>query len=329
MPSMQFAPRSCEMGATGMREYGVIFASYWTSADTQSLPDDAKLLGAYLLTCSHGTIAGCFRLPDGYVCEDLRWPETRVAEGFTQLLAKGWANRCGTTKWVWIRRFLEWNKPQNPNQRKSLRSAACQIPENCSWLADFIELYPQLSGDTAPLPLNPCATVVQPLDNGSPLISSNSHHTKTTPEQDHTRDLSTSSTGASQNGTKGNVSRENDAAAIERVFEHWKSTHQHPRAVLDAKRRKLISNALKNYSEADLCQAITGYRNSPHHMGTDPRGNGTAYNAIELLLRDAQHVDAGLKFYAEPPRTDLSETTRRSVEATADWIPPEVRHAGR
>jgi cellulase/cellobiase CelA1 len=102
--------------------------------------------------------------------------------------------------------------------------------------------------------------------------------------------------------------------------------HNHPAAKLDAKRRKLIRDALKAYPEADLCQAISGYKNSPHHMGQNDRS--TVYDAIELLLRDAKHIDAGLRFYRDPPRTDLSKLTRANVDRTANWRPPELRDAG-
>ena len=120
------------------------------------------------------------------------------------------------------------------------------------------------------------------------------------------------------------VAQERDDA-INRVFVHWRSTWNHPKAKLDAKRRKLIVDRLKTYSEADLCQSITGYVNSPHHTGDNQRA--TMYDAIELFLRDAQHIDAGLKFYDQPPRTDQSALTRRNISATENWVPPELRHA--
>jgi hypothetical protein len=112
---------------------------------------------------------------------------------------------------------------------------------------------------------------------------------------------------------------------IGRVFDHWRKAHRHPRAQLDAKRRKLIESALKLYSEADLCLAITGYLNSPHHMGQNERG--MVYDDIGLFLRDGAHIDAGLKHHAEPARQDLSALTRRNVAATEDWVPPEMRRA--
>lgn len=112
---------------------------------------------------------------------------------------------------------------------------------------------------------------------------------------------------------------------VERIFAHWRSVHGHPKASLDTKRRRLLRTALDSYSEADLCQAITGYKNSPHHMGQNDRS--TVYDDIELMLRDSKHIEAGLRFHADPPRTDLSSLTRRNVAATADWVPPEMRSA--
>lgn len=113
--------------------------------------------------------------------------------------------------------------------------------------------------------------------------------------------------------------------SIAKVFDHWRTAHHYPRAALDDKRRRIIREALKHYSEADLCQSISGYLNSPHHMGHNDRA--TVYTDLKLLLRDSGQIDAGLKFYAEPPRTDLSAKTRSNVAAIADWKPPELRGA--
>lgn len=148
-----------------MREYGKVFCSFWSSATIAELSDDGKMLALYLMTCSHSTIAGVFRLPGGYVAEDLRWGLERVAQGFAELFAKGFANRCETTKWVWVVKHLEWNKPENPNQWKAVAKVAGQIPDQCAWKAAFmrvcgpsIGLQPEPSG-------NPSPTVQQPFPN--------------------------------------------------------------------------------------------------------------------------------------------------------------------
>jgi hypothetical protein len=112
---------------------------------------------------------------------------------------------------------------------------------------------------------------------------------------------------------------------VRSVFDHWRNIHGHPRAVLDEKRRKLIAARLKDYGEALLCQAISGYKHSPHHMGVN--SSGMVYDSLELILRDAAHVDTGVKLYEHPPRTDLAESTRRGIAQTEDWQPPELRRA--
>lgn len=116
-----------------------------------------------------------------------------------------------------------------------------------------------------------------------------------------------------------------ERGAVDRVFDHWKTVHGHPGAKLDDKRRKVIRAALATYSEEAVRESISGYKHSPHHQGDNDRG--TVYDSIELLLRDAKHIDAGLRFYRDPPRTDLSSVTRRNVAAVADWVPPELRNA--
>lgn len=112
---------------------------------------------------------------------------------------------------------------------------------------------------------------------------------------------------------------------VETVFNHWKQVHGKTRAVLDGKRRKLITARLRDYSEADLCQAISGYKNSPHHQGANDRD--TVYDNIDLMLRDAGHVDAGLRFYERKPRMHLSAKSRQVIDQTEDWEPIENRRA--
>ena len=148
-----------------MRDYGKVYASFWSSATIRGLSDDGRMLALYLMTSPHTTIIGAFRLPDGYVCEDLQWSVERVAEGFAELFANGFANRCETTKWVWIRKHLDWNPPDNPNQRKSCAKVAQQIPAECGWRLDFMRVCgPSIGIEQVP-ESNPSQTVPQPLLN--------------------------------------------------------------------------------------------------------------------------------------------------------------------
>lgn len=148
-----------------MRDYGKVHTSFWSSPTIASMSEDGRLLAMYLITSPHSTIAGVFRLPDGYVCEDLKWAAERVAKGFAELLAKGYANRCETTKWVWVCKHLEWNRPENPNQCKSAAKIAFSIPDECIWKLDFMRVSGPLLGIQWVEPAKPSETLSKPFLN--------------------------------------------------------------------------------------------------------------------------------------------------------------------
>lgn len=144
-----------------MRDYGRVYCGFWASQNIRVLSEDGRTLALYLLTSPHTTIVGAFRLPDGYVSEDLQWSPERVRKGFDELLGNGFANRCETTKWAWICKFLEWNPPENPNQWKAARKIAAQIPDECCWKLEFMRVFACSAGDPAPPESNPSRTVTQ------------------------------------------------------------------------------------------------------------------------------------------------------------------------
>lgn len=90
--------------------------------------------------------------------------------------------------------------------------------------------------------------------------------------------------------------------SVDRVFRHWQAEWNHPSVKLDPKRRKRIELRLKDFTVEQLCQAISGYKHSPWHSGTDPKGQGVVYDGIQTLLQDSEHVETGLNLFAHPPR---------------------------
>lgn len=89
---------------------------------------------------------------------------------------------------------------------------------------------------------------------------------------------------------------------VDRVFNHWKQVWQHEGATLDPKRRARIEARLKNFTPEQLCDAISGFKNSDWHTGIDPKGGGKIYDKIETLLREDSQVEEGLRLLAHPPR---------------------------
>lgn len=100
---------------------------------------------------------------------------------------------------------------------------------------------------------------------------------------------------------KGNEALRARREQVAAVFAHWRQIMNHPKAVLDDKRRKLIESRLKDgYSADDLCSAITGCSMSPFHMGQNEQG--TRYDGLELILRDGSKIDKFLATFRSPPR---------------------------
>lgn len=92
------------------------------------------------------------------------------------------------------------------------------------------------------------------------------------------------------------------SSSIKNIFEHWKKTLGHPNAKLDGKRKAISERALKlGYSEDELKTAIEGCAKNPFNMGEND--NNTKYDDIELILRDAKHIEGFIDDYKNPPKS--------------------------
>lgn len=101
----------------------------------------------------------------------------------------------------------------------------------------------------------------------------------------------------------------------ERVFEHWKRATGKTKAKADRKRLRLIQARFdEGYTEDDLRASIDWYAKSPFHCGENDRHK--KYLGLDLMLRDAAHVDAGLDGIPAPSTV---------VKTTPDPLPEAYR----
>lgn len=82
------------------------------------------------------------------------------------------------------------------------------------------------------------------------------------------------------------------------VFDYWVeqckgSARRKP--ILDSTRRLVIGAAIHDYGVAACKEAILGCTMSDFHMGRNK--NGKKYDDIELILRDAKHIEQFLDIY--------------------------------
>lgn len=101
-------------------------------------------------------------------------------------------------------------------------------------------------------------------------------------------------------------------SAIREIFALW-STLYSPRAVLDDKRVTLIRKALGTHGEQQVREAILGCQYSDFHMGRNDRAK--KYTSIELILRDAKHIEQFAGYYTD--RTDHVDLETLRNEAGA------------
>ena len=101
-------------------------------------------------------------------------------------------------------------------------------------------------------------------------------------------------------------------APVDRIFDRWRVVMGKPRAKLDPKRRRLIATRMREHDEATLIAAIEGCARSDWHMGRDAKSEGRANNGLELILRDAAHIER----FAEMP----------SRATTGGYAPPSTNH---
>lgn len=289
-----------------MRDYGKVYTAFWTSEDVLAMSEDERTLALYLLTCPHGNMLGCFRLPNAYASDDLKWDMERVSKGFNGLVAKGYIYRCERSFWLVIKRYLKWNQFENPNVGKaagklfeSLGSPATVKACLAAALRDFAPTFP-------PSILDNFEAENEPFRNPSVLSPETGTGTGTGA-------VTVTVTGVGA-GTEANPAVEQKPLDhVRTIFEYWQKTMDSPRSVLDDKRRKLIARTLKSYSPADICKAIRGCSRTPHNMGQNDAK--TMYNGLSLILRDADHIDRFIRNDAGQARASGSKETIEQTNA--------------
>jgi hypothetical protein len=152
-----------------LRDYGKIYTRFWTQPDIRALSNHGKLVAAYLLTCPHTTMIGCFRLPLMYVCADLDWQQDAVQKAIVELHKADWLRHDAAHEWVNITNFLKYNPIENPNQGKAALKLVKDVPRTSPIWAALIKSI-ELFGGAHFQPLleglgTVAVTVAKPLPN--------------------------------------------------------------------------------------------------------------------------------------------------------------------
>ena len=283
-----------------MRDYGKVQTTFWTSQDTSGMSDTGRMLALYLLTSPHSNILGCFHLPIGYVCEDLKWAPERVEKGFAELFEKGFATRDNGSKWVVLHAYLKWNPIENPNQGISAGRLFEQIPVRSS---------------VKPL----LAAALRSFSKHFPAVILDDFETVSKPLTEPFRNQEQEQEQEQKQEQEKTLVEQPQLDPVRTIFEFWQKVMDSPKSVLDDKRRRVIAKALKGYTPADVCRAIRGCAKTPHNMGIND--SKTKYNGLGLILRDADHIDRFIRNDAGNARPSAGAET---IEQTNARVMAEV-----
>ena len=139
----------------------------------------------------------------------------------------------------------------------------------------------------------------------STIPAPDKHHTKTVPARLIPSSLIPDSLNLIPDPKGKDLSSKPDDSVME-VFRHWQKVMGTEKAIASPERISKIRARLKDYTVAQLKEAIDGCRKSDHHMGNNDRKK--KYNDIELICRDCKHVDS---FLQEPAEEENSLITGR------------------
>ena len=122
-----------------LRRYGKVSTAIFTDELSAQWSDTAFRIAIYLLAGPHSNSIGCFRLPKGYVAEDLGKGIETVSEGFQELSEAGFIRYCDRTKHVWMPKFLLHNQFENPNVAKAALKILGSIPKECGFIPELLD----------------------------------------------------------------------------------------------------------------------------------------------------------------------------------------------
>lgn len=114
-----------------MRDFSKISPAVWQSLRFNNLPSDGeRLLYLYLLTSSHQTSAGCYQLPDGYACSDLKWQLERYQAARQVLVDADLIRFDPENGVVMITRWFKHNPPMNEKHSIGIERMLKRLPSD-------------------------------------------------------------------------------------------------------------------------------------------------------------------------------------------------------
>ena len=102
---------------------------------------------------------------------------------------------------------------------------------------------------------------------------------------------------------------------IEEVFNYWRATLNHPKALLTKERSRCIAERLREgYIVFDLKRAVDGCKASAFHMGTNDEGK--VFDDVDLIFRNGAKVEKFIGYLTKQNGKTKSNNGKRTDQDT-------------
>lgn len=264
-----------------MRDYSKVGPQFWIGKTGKALRKqglEAQMVALYLLTSPHANMLGLYYVPQTFIAHETGMGMEGAMKGLQGCIEAGFCHYDEDSEMVWViemARFQIADQLKDKDLRiKGVQSEYDSLPDN-PYLATFFAMYATAfcmsskRGNESPLQAP-----------SKPLVSQ---------EQEQKQEQKQEQ--AQEQNLVDRRSAPSDRDVIPEIFAYWQKVMDSPRSQLDDKRRKTIKAALKLYEPRQLCEAILGCTKSDFHMARGEYLGRNKHIGIDLILRDAEHID--------------------------------------
>ena len=131
----------------GIRVFTPVSPKVWHSKRFRSLSDPARLLFMYLLTGPNVTSIGCYKIPNGYICTDMKWDEATLRQHMDELVQSGMILEDQATEIIWIDKWGKFCRPTGAKSVKGAMKLLNALPEGIARNACSVALFGEVDVD--------------------------------------------------------------------------------------------------------------------------------------------------------------------------------------
>lgn len=301
-----------------MRDYGKVSPSFWTGSTGKLLRKcpESQIVAIYLMTCPQANMIGLYYMPLMYVGHETGLGIEGASKGLAWACESGFCSYDSSTEMVWVHEMAFYqiadSLKSGDKRIKGIQNQYDALPSNPYMQAFYAKYSKAFLMEKCRAEIVECSVNIE-----APSMPLASHEHEQEHEQENKKHVH-----ASEDAPILKPEKFKDES--QSVFEHWtKVMGKNASTKFTPDRKRLIVRNLKEgYTVDQLKTAIDGCYLSDFNMGRE-QGKPRQYNDIELILRDAKHIEdfTALKNASSPSTNgNVARTVSEQDQKILDMI---------